>query len=496
MITVTTVSKLFPGVRALDQISFHVGKARVHGLVGENGAGKSTIVKILSGVYTDYDGEILVDGKPIAFRSVGDARESGIATVFQELTVVKDLNIAENIFLGREPLHLGCVVDRKHMRERCLEVMSFLEEPMDIDEKVGNLSVASQQIVEICKALVLNAKVIIMDEPTSSLTEKEVGQLYTIIEKLRNRGVTILYVSHKLTEIFTICDDITVFRDGKHIKTVPTHETDTAEVIRMMVGRELNMLFPERMAHPSDDVLLSVEHASRKKEFHDVSFQLHRGEILGFAGLIGAGRTELAKALFGATKLDNGSITLAGINHGNFTHPRDSITKGLSYLPEDRKGEGLLLQFPIVENMTLAILKALRLHKRNSKKKERELVDKYAHDLQIKMVGISQIVELLSGGNQQKVIVARLLLTNTEVFIFDEPTRGIDVGAKFEIYKIMNELTSQGKGILFISSELPEVLGISDRIICMREGSLTKVFDRKVASAESIMKVLAGGESQ
>ena len=493
MITVTSVSKNFPGVRALDQISFHVKKARVHGLVGENGAGKSTIVKILSGVYTDYDGEILVDGTPIAFRSVSDARERGIATVFQELTVVKDLNIAENIFLGREPLRAGCVVDRKHMQEQCLDVMSFLEEPMDINEKVGNLSVASQQIVEICKALVLNAKVIIMDEPTSSLTEKEVVQLYSIIEKLRNRGVTVLYVSHKLAEIFTICDEITVFRDGKHIKTVPTSETNTNQVIQMMVGRELHMLFPERVTSPSKEILLSVDHAGRKGEFKDVSFHLHRGEILGFAGLIGAGRTELAKALFGATRLEEGSVSIAGKEYGHFTHPRDAITHGLSYLPEDRKGEGLLLQFSIIQNMTLAVLKMLKLYKQHSINKEQKLVSEYAKNLQIKMVGIHQIVEMLSGGNQQKVIVARLLLTNTDVFIFDEPTRGIDVGAKFEIYKIMNELTAQGKGILFISSELPEILGISDRIVCMREGSLTRIFTRQEASAESIMKELAGG---
>ena len=493
MITINNISKQFPGVKALDQVSFNVKKACVHGLVGENGAGKSTIVKILSGVYCDYDGEVLVDGKPINFHNVSDARESGIATVFQELTVVKDLTIAENIFLGREPLHAGVIVDRKHMRAKCLEVISFLEEPLDINEKVGNLSVASQQIVEICKALVLNAKVIIMDEPTSSLTEKEVAQLYTIIDKLRARGVTILYVSHKLVEIFRICDEITVFRDGKHINTVPTHETTTNQVIQMMVGRDLNMLFPERLVQPSSEILLSVDGASRKGEFTDVTFQLHRGEILGFAGLIGAGRTELAKALFGATRLDSGTVSIAGKEYGQFNHPRDALTKGISYLPEDRKGEGLFLKFPIKENMTVAILKSLKLHRRQSLSKERDTVLKYAKDLQIKMVSIDQIVEMLSGGNQQKVIVGRLLLTDTDVFIFDEPTRGIDVGAKYEIYKIMNELTAQKKGILFISSELPEVLGISDRIVCMKEGALAKIFSREEASAELIMEVLAGG---
>lgn len=480
-------------MKALDSVSFHVNKASVHGLVGENGAGKSTIVKILSGIYGDYDGEILVDGMPISFRSVNDARQCGIATVFQELTVVKDLSIAENIFLGKEPLKWGCVVNRSVMREKCLEAMSFLDEPLDLYEKVGDLSVASQQIVEICKALVLNAKVIIMDEPTSSLTEKEVVQLYKIIEKLRERGVTVIYVSHKLVEVFKLCDDITVFRDGKHVRTVRKNETDANQIIQMMVGRDLHMLFPERTAKPSEEILLSVEHATRNEEFDDVSFNLHRGEILGFAGLIGAGRTELAKAVFGATVLDNGTITIAGKNHGRFTHPREALNNGISYLPEDRKGEGLLLKASIKENMTLSVLRSLRLHARRAGKREKDIVTKFAKDLSVKMVGIEQVVEMLSGGNQQKVIVGRLLMTDTDIFIFDEPTRGIDVGAKYEIYKIIYELTAKGKGVLFISSELPEVLGVSDRIACMRDGKLTKIFTREEASAESIMRVLAGG---
>lgn len=495
MIVVQNVSKQFPGVRALDEVSFNVKKGHVHGLVGENGAGKSTIVKILSGIYSDYDGEVLIDGKQIEFHSVRDARESGIATIFQELSVVKDLNIAENIFLGREPIKFAGVVDCSYMYRRCREVMDFLDEPMDVEGKVGNLSVASQQIVEICKSLVLNPKVIIMDEPTSSLTEKEVLQLYKIVDQLKERGVTILYVSHKLTEIFRICDDITVLRDGKHIGTVQTQDTDTNQIIQMMVGRTLKMLFPERSVKPSNEILMSVRNATRTGEFEDVSFDLHKGEILGFAGLIGAGRTELAKALFGATKLEQGNVSIAGEEFGHFSHPREAFDKGLSYLPEDRKGEGLLLQSSIKENMTLAILKRLHLFRWHSERRERELVDKYADDLQVKMVGIDQIVEMLSGGNQQKIIVARLLMTDTEVFIFDEPTRGIDVGAKYEIYKIMNELTEQGKGILFISSELPEVMGISDRIACMREGRLVKEFTHDDVGPEAIMRVLAGGDA-
>ena len=495
MIAVHNVSKEFPGVRALDEVSFNVKRGEVHGLVGENGAGKSTIVKILSGIYTDYDGEILVNGSPIAFHSVRDAQDSGIATVFQELSVVKDLNVAENIFLGREPLKRGGIIDRTLMNQRTLEVMEFLDEPMPVNEMVGNLSVASQQIVEICKALVTNPKVIIMDEPTTSLTEKEVAQLYKIIGQLRYRGVTIIYVSHKLAEIFTICDSITVFRDGKHIDTVPTTETDSEKIIQMMVGRTLKMLFPPRSVKPSDEVLLAVHDISRSGEFENVSFDLKRGEILGFAGLIGAGRSELAKAIFGATRLSSGELEINGSGGKRFNHPREAFQNGISYLPEDRKGEGLLLQASIKENMTLAILKKLKLSKTRSERRERRLVKKYAEDLQVKMVSIDQIIEMLSGGNQQKVIVARLLMTESSVYIFDEPTRGIDVGAKYEIYKIMNELTEQGKGIIFISSELPEVLGVSDRIACMREGQLVRIFSQADANPEAIMRVLAGGDA-
>ncbi len=495
MIAVQNVSKEFPGVRALDEVSFNVQRGHVHGLVGENGAGKSTLVKILSGIYTDYDGEILVNGSPIAFHSVRNAQDCGIATVFQELSVVKDLNVAENIFLGREPLKAGGIIDRALMNKRTREVMEFLDEPMPVNEMVGNLSVASQQIVEICKALVTDPKVIIMDEPTSSLTEKEVAQLYKIIEQLRSRGVTIIYVSHKLAEIFAICDAITVLRDGKHIDTVPTSETDTDGIIQMMVGRTLKMLFPPRSVKPSDEVLLSVREISREGEFEKVSFDLRKGEILGFAGLIGAGRSELAKAIFGATRLEEGEIEINGQETKIFTHPREAFQNGLSYLPEDRKGEGLLLEASIKENMTLAILKKLKLAKRRSERRERRLVKKYAEDLQVRMVGIDQIIEMLSGGNQQKVIVARLLMTESSVYIFDEPTRGIDVGAKFEIYKIMNELTEQGKSIIFISSELPEVLGISDRIACMREGQLVRIFSQTEANPEAIMRVLAGGDA-
>lgn len=493
MISINQISKSFPGVKALDNVSFDIKKGEVHGLVGENGAGKSTLVKILSGIYTEYDGEILVDNQTVRFGGVLDAQKSGIATVFQELSVVRDLTVAENIFLGREPVNKLGIIDRNEMKKRCSEIMSFLDEPLDVDKNVGDLSIASQQIVELCKALVLNARVIIMDEPTSSLTEKETTQLYKIVARLKSQGVTIIYVSHKLEEILSMCDTVTVLRDGKHIATVSSQNLDIDGLIQMMVGRTLTMLFPERTIKLSDEVLLSVRGATRKGQFEDVTFDLHKGEILGFSGLIGSGRTEFAKALYGATVLDSGTVTLNKKNIEILKHPSQALMQGISYLSEDRQGEGLLMQANIRENTTLSVLKKLHLQRWGSEKKEREMVQQQMQDLQVKMIDINQIVENLSGGNQQKVILGRLLLTNAMVFLFDEPTRGIDVGAKYEIYKIMDELTKQGKGIIFISSELPEVLGVSDRIACMRAGRLERILDASEATPEAIMKILTGG---
>jgi ribose transport system ATP-binding protein len=332
-----------------------------------------------------------------------------------------------------------------------------------------------------------------MDEPTSSLTEHEVDQLFITIRRLKEKGITILYVSHKIEEIFKICDSITVFRDGRHIGTVEKEETSPDEVISMMVGRSMNMMFPPRTAKQGG-LLLSVQDLSRRGEFEHVSFDLHEGEIIGFAGLIGAGRTELARALFGATDLDEGEIQLYGSRIERFAHPNHALSRGVAYLSEDRKGEGLMLELSIRENMSLPILKRISPYffvRRNS---ETDLVQSYVSKFKIRMTSIDQVVESLSGGNQQKVIISKLLLTESKVFIFDEPTRGIDVGAKYEIYKIMNDLTLEGKGIIFISSELPEVLGISDRIFCMREGRLIQEFSREEAEPEKVMKVLAAGE--
>jgi ABC-type sugar transport system ATPase subunit len=494
VISVEHVSKSFPGVKALENVTFTIRTGEVHGLVGENGAGKSTLIKILSGIWADYTGSVSLDGVPRRFASVRDAQAHGVATIFQELTVVRELSVAENIFLGREPVRVGGVIDREAMRRGSAEAIAFLDAPLDPRALVGSLSVANQQIVEICKALVLDSKILIMDEPTSSLTGHEVQRLFQVIGKLKQQGITVLYVSHKIDEIFTICDSITVFRDGKRIDTVERQKTTPDQVISMMVGRSLSAMFPPRAAAPGA-LLLSVSGFTRGKEFRDVSFDLCAGEIVGFAGLIGAGRTELARAIFGATRIDAGEIRMQGLPVRPFAHPRQALSRGVAYLSEDRKGEGLLLQLSIRENMSLPLLKKISRALFVDARKERELVEKYAKSFTIRMTSMDQLIESLSGGNQQKVVISKLLATEARVFIFDEPTRGIDVGAKFEIYKIMNDLTAEGRGIIFISSELPEVLGVSDRILCMREGRLVREFSHAEADPEKIMRVLTGGDA-
>jgi len=494
MINIEHVSKGFPGVQALNDVSFVIQDGEVHGLVGENGAGKSTLIKIMSGIYPDYEGVILFDGVPRRFAAVHEAQAGGVATIFQELTVIRELSVAENIYLGREPVRRGGRLDWNAMWTKSREVLSFLDAPLDPRAPVGKLAVANQQLVEICKALVLNSKIIIMDEPTSSLTEHEVRQLFALVCRLRERGITILYVSHKIEEIFEICDSVTVFRDGRHIATVQKNATTPDQVISMMVGRSLNMMFPERTARRGE-LLLSVYGAGRDGEFRDVSFDLYEGEILGFAGLIGAGRTELARALFGAAALNAGEISLHGRAIGHFSHPSQALARGVAYLSEDRKREGLMLELSIRENMSLTVLHRISHYLFLRRRRERELVDSYIRRFKIKMTSVDQLVESLSGGNQQKVVISKLLMTEARVFIFDEPTRGIDVGAKYEIYKIMNDLTVEGRGILFISSELPEVLGVSDRILCMREGKIVQEFSRAEADPEKVMRVLTGGRA-
>lgn len=492
MIEVKNVSKSFPGVKALDSVSFSINSGTVHGLVGENGAGKSTLIKIFAGIHEPDEGGLYFDGEQVQFKTVHDSQAYGIATIFQELTVIPELKVSENIFLGREPIKKAGFIDRKTLNGESTKVLESLNVPIHPNDLVEKLSIANRQVIEICKALVLNAKVIIMDEPTSSLTEHEIKELFHTIRNLKKQGMTVLYVSHKIEEIFEICDYVTVFRDGEHIDTVKKEDVGPPDIIKMMVGRSMNMLFPPREAKIGD-VLFSVKGLSKTGEFEDVSFDLHEGEIVGFAGLIGAGRTELAKAVYGATQPDSGEIFLHRKPSKFFSHPNDALSKGIAYLSEDRKGEGLVLMLSVKENMALPIVDKLVKRIFIDEKKELELVNSYINKFRVKITSIDQIVNSLSGGNQQKVVISKLLLTESDVFIFDEPTRGIDVGAKYEIYKIMNDLTAEGKGIIFISSELPEILGISDRIMCMSEGRIAKEFTRDEAKPEKIMNVLTGG---
>ena len=492
MIEIVDVSKYFPGVRALESVSFEIKTGEVHGLVGENGAGKSTLIKILSGIYPDYEGKILIDGSQINFKSVLNAQENGVATIFQELTVIQELSVSENIFLGREPHKFAGIVDFNFMNEKSREVLDFLGAEISPKDIVEDLSVANQQLVEICKALVLDTKIIIMDEPTSSLTDQEIGHLFSFIEKLKKKGITILYVSHKLDEIFNLCDSITVLRDGRHIDTTLRDKKNPDDIIKMMVGRSMNSMFPERNAKVAD-VLLDIMGISIENEFENVTFNLRKGEIIGLAGLIGAGRTEVAKAIIGASKIDSGSISIAGGKPLVFDTPGKALSAGIAYLPEDRKGEGLMIDLSVRENIVISILKKLKKLLFIDKIEENKKVDSLVKQLKIKITNTNQIIETLSGGNQQKVIISRLLLTKSEIFIFDEPTRGIDVGAKYEIYKLMNALAEEGRGIIFISSELPEILGVSDRMYCMREGVLVKEFNSEEANPEKIMRVLTGG---
>lgn len=486
---VENISKRFPGVKALDNVSFRITSGEIVGLVGENGAGKSTLIKILAGVYTNYSGTIYVSNKKVNFTSPTDAQDNGIATIFQELTIIPELSVAENIVLGREPLKAKIFLNKSVIYKKSKEALKFLSSSIDPHEKAGNLSIANQQIVEICKALVLDAKVIIMDEPTSSLTKIEVNQLFKVIKKLKKDGKSILYVSHRIEEIFEICDSIKVLRDGKLVNSEKKRSASPNNVVKMMVGRSIKNIYPFIKTH-AGKIVLSVKNLIKDGEFKDVSFNIREGEIVGFAGLVGAGRTEVAKAIIGITHPDGGTIQVFGKKLKNFSHPRKALNAGLAYLPENRKEDGIFPMLTIKENISLSSLKLCTKLGIFNQKKESNLVNKYINDIRIKTTGQDQVMETLSGGNQQKVIISRLLATKSKIFIFDESTHGIDIGAKYEIYNIIKALVAENKAIIFISSELPELIGIADRILLMRRGELVKEYNKDEANAENIMQVL------
>ncbi|MBD3176798.1 MAG: ATP-binding cassette domain-containing protein [Armatimonadia bacterium] len=487
------IDKSFPGVRALEAVDLTVHAGEVVALVGENGAGKSTLIKILAGAQPMDGGEILVGGQPARIAAPADAMELGIRVIYQEFNLVPQLTVMENIYLGREPTRAG-MVDFHAMEEGCsglLERIGADARPRDV---VGRLSVAQQQLVEIAKALSQDARILVLDEPSATLTDRELDRLFALIRDLRQQGVGMVYISHRLEEIFEIADTVTVLRDGHHVITAPTSELSRDDIIRHMVGRELQDHIPSTVAHAADEAL-RVEGLTRSGAFESVSLTVREGEIVALAGLVGSGRTEVARAIFGADPVDSGRILVGG-EEAQIASPRDAISRGIGLATEDRKGQGLVLGMGVAANITLADLRAITRGGFLSRGAEVGAADRYVDQLQIRTPSLTQLVRLLSGGNQQKVVLAKWLFTDCRVLILDEPTRGIDVGAKTEIYHLMNELCDRGKAILMISSELPEVLGVAHRIYVMREGHMEGELDREDATQERIMHLATGGAAE
>ncbi|GAC1500907.1 MAG: sugar ABC transporter ATP-binding protein [Ktedonobacteraceae bacterium] len=490
IIELVDVAKQFGAVRALRAVSFTCVPGEVHALLGENGAGKSTLVKILAGVHRPDSGEMRVRGRAIELHGPLQAQQLGIAVIQQHPTLFPDLDVAENVFMGRHPRDRTGRVDWKRMYRDVEELLATLEVNINVSLPVRTLSVADQQLVEIAKALSLHSEVLVMDEPTAALSAREVEDLFSIVRQLRARGTAIVFVSHRLEEIAEIADRVTVLRDGAHIITAPIAELTSEQMIRHMVGRELTMLFPKEEAQIGE-VVLDVRNLARKGVFQDIQFQLRRGEILGFAGLVGAGRTEVARAIFGIDRIDAGEILIKG----QFVHiatPKDAMKHGLAYVPEDRHRQGLVLEFPIAVNITLPILDQVRRMGLMDTKHERRIASNYFKQLDIRASGVDQLVQALSGGNQQKVVLAKWMATRPSILILDEPTLGIDIGAKAEVHRIISHLATEGMAIILISSELPEVLAMSDRILVMHEGRIADTFDRSQADPEKVMFAATG----
>jgi rhamnose transport system ATP-binding protein len=483
------VSKRFDATQALDDVSLEVLPAEAHGLVGENGAGKSTLVKILAGVHQPDAGSIAIDGVPVQIHGPAHARELGIAVIHQEPKLFPDLSVAENVFLGHLPRTRFGTVDWRRARHEAGRLFAELEVDIPPEAPVRGLSMADQQLVEIAKALSLDARVLIMDEPTASLSLHEVARLFSIVRPLRDRGLAVLFVSHRLEEVFELCQRATVLRDGRHVVTAPVSQLTPADLIRHMVGRDVS-LYQQTSAVPGE-VLLEVRGLSRGPVFSDVSFTLHAGEIVGFAGLVGAGRTEVARCLFGVDRPDSGQILLQG-QRVLFGSPAEALRAGVAYVPEDRHQQGLVLDFPIAANVSLPILSRLFPRLFLAVRMERDLASRYAEQLHVRMRDVDQLAASLSGGNQQKVVIAKWLATQPRVLILDEPTRGIDIGAKIEVHRIIAELAASGLGIVLISSDLPEVLAMSDRILVMHEGRITAELPRAEASEERVMFAATG----
>ncbi len=490
LLAVHRLSKRFPGVQALKEVDFDVRPGEVHVLLGENGAGKSTLVKILTGAQQRDEGEILWHGQPVEIPDPHTAQKLGISVIYQEFNLVPYMTVAENIFLGREPGQRG-VLDRAAMQQRARAILDELGVAVKTTARVADLGVAEQQMTEIAKALSLDAELIIMDEPTATLTDHEIAQLFQAIHRLRRRGVAIVYISHRLNEVAQVGDRVTVLRDGRRVATLEAQEASVETLIRLMVGHDLREQYPKQAVALGEEVL-RVEGLNRIGVLHDISFSLRRGEILGIAGLVGAGRTELARAIFGADPIDSGRISI----HGRpvaIASPLQAIEHGIGLLPEDRKAQGLLLMQSVANNITLAALPRLFGGMRPlSPRMEAEVARRYINELRIRTPSETRLVRFLSGGNQQKVVIAKWLCSQSDVLIFDEPTRGIDVGAKVEVYNLMTELVRRGAAVMMISSDLPEVLGMSDRILVMRKGRIVGELSRAEATQERILGLAFG----
>lgn len=487
------ITKVFPGVKALDDMSFNLKPGEVHVLIGENGAGKSTLMKVLAGAYSPDGGELFIEGKKVTRFNPIAAQKSGIGIIYQEFNLIPYLTVAENIFIDHMPKKAGVFIDKKAMHERAQKLLGDMKMNVDTHALASSISVAQQQMVEVAKALTHDLKVLIMDEPTASLTDLEIEKLFEIVHSLTAKGIGVIYISHRLQEIPIIGDRITILRDGKYICTSDVKDISTEEMVKLMVGREITDLYRRERQKPGE-VALKVENlCSSKEKLKDINLELRRGEIVGLAGLVGAGRTELVRALFHVDPYDSGTFHLFGKEVGKNLTPYQVIESGLSLVPEDRKRQGLSLILPISQNIVMASMKKLQPSGIIRSKAEKEVVDKYIKDINIVTPSREQLAGNLSGGNQQKVVLAKWLCTKADVIIFDEPTRGIDVGAKGEIYALMNELVKEGKAILMISSELPEIIGMSDRIYVMRNRRIVCELNSSEASQELIISYAMEG---
>lgn len=497
VVRLTNITKIFPGVKALDDVTFDLLPGEVHVLLGENGAGKSTLMKVLAGAYQPEEGEIEIGGETVRLSNTREAQKLGISIIYQEFNLVPYLNVAQNIYLGRYPKRKGfpVIVDHRTMRKQSQEILDSLGCEVALDSNAVDLGVAEQQMVEVAKALSIESRVLIMDEPTAALTDREIEQLFAMIERLKARGIGIVYISHRLHEVHQVGDRVTVLRDGLHAGTRQVDEVEVSDLVQMMVGRSVDAMFPRTYQPQGQEVLrvegLSAEHTGLK----DINMVVRTGEIVGLAGLVGSGRTNLVRAIFGADSIDSGKVYYRGKDVTGWP-PSRMVEQGVGLLPEDRKMEGLALILPLSENVVMASLKKLFPRSVLNMRKERDIVSQFVKDLRIATPSHNRLVQYLSGGNQQKAVMAKWLATESEFLIFDEPTRGIDVGAKAEIHDFMNQLVADGAALLMASSELPEVLGMSDRIYVMHEGKIVGEFSKEEADAETIIAYAMGHQAE